>query len=120
VSWALDQATRTLRAEVDLENPDGVLRPGLYAYATIIAEEATGALTLPDSAIVREEGRAYCVVVEGGVARHREVEPGLSDGQRTEVRSGLDGTEAVVTANPAALADGQAVEAAPPAGAPAS
>jgi RND family efflux transporter MFP subunit len=118
ISWALDQQTRTLRAEVDLENPEGTLRPGLYAYATIVAEEHPDVLTVPATAIVREEGRAYCVVVEGDRARRREVGLGLSDGTKVEVVSGLEGGEAVVSKNAAALADGQTVRIdTPPAGA---
>ena len=47
-AYALDAKSRTLRAEIDLPNPDGKLHPGLYAYATIVAEEHPDALTLPD------------------------------------------------------------------------
>ncbi len=109
-SWSLDRATRTLRAEIDLPNPDGGLRPGLYAYATIVAEERPDALTLPKTAIVRHDGETYCVIVADGRAHRREIVPGLSDGTRTEVVSGLDGKEAVVKAEVDSLAEGQPVE----------
>jgi RND family efflux transporter MFP subunit len=115
ISWSLDRATRTLRAEVDVENPDGTLRPGLYAYVTIIAEERPEALTVPAAAIVREGARTYCVVVEDGRARHREVQLGVGDGKSFEVLSGLRGDEAIVAANAGSLADGQAVRVAQPA-----
>ena len=46
----------------------------------------------------------------------RPIEVGLSDGTRTEVVSGLAGGEAVVKANAASLADGQAVQVLEPAG----
>ncbi len=109
-SWALDPATRTLRAEVDVANPDGLLRPGLYAYATIVAEEHPDALTVPGSAVFADAGRSYCVVVADGRARRREVKIGLVDGKRAEVVSGLDPSDRVVEANAASLVDGQAVE----------
>ena len=89
-AWALDPATRTLRAEIDLPNPDDVLRPGLYAYATIIAEEHKDVLTVPATAVVQEGGKSFCVAVADGRARRKEVELGLSDGKRTEVVSGLE------------------------------
>lgn len=114
ISWALDQQTRTLRAEVDLENPDGTLRPGLYAYATIVTEEHADVLTVPATAVIREGGKAYCVVVEGDRARRREVQLGLNDGTRVEVLSGLEGGEAIVASNAGTLADGQPVRAEPP------
>jgi multidrug efflux pump subunit AcrA (membrane-fusion protein) len=90
-----------------------LLRPGLYAYAAIIAAERTDALTVPTTAVVRDGGQPYVVVVADGQARRREIEVGLSDGQRVEVASGLEGDEAIVRADAEALADGQSVEAEP-------
>lgn len=115
-SYALDTATRTLRAEVDLPNADGALRPGLYAYATVIAEDHPDALTLPATAVVRDGEQAVVVVVAGGRAARRAVELGLNDGTNVEVISGLDGDESVVKANAASLTDGQPVEPTEPAG----
>lgn len=116
-AWALDSATRTLRTEIDLPSGDDVLRPGLYAYATIIVEEHQDVQTLPTSAIVTDGARSYCMVVVDGHARRKEVKLGLSDGKRTEVVSGLSEGEMVVEANVSALADGQAVERNEPPGA---
>ena len=89
-AWALDSATRTLLTEIDLPNVDDALRPGLYAYVTIIAEEHKNALTLPATAIVKDGGKSFCVTVAGSRAQRKEVRVGLSDGKRTEVLSGLD------------------------------
>ncbi len=93
-----------------MPNPDDLLRPGLYAYATIIAEEHKDALTVPGTALITEGGRSYCVVVEKGQARRKEVKLGLVDGKRMEVVSGLGPDEMVVEVNAASLADGQTVE----------
>ncbi len=113
-SWSLDPATRTLRAEIDLPNTDDVLLPGLYAYATIVGDEHADALCVPTSAVVRDGATSYCVIVADGRAARRPVAIGLSDGSKTEVVSGLEGGEAVVKANAASLADGQAVAVAVP------
>jgi RND family efflux transporter MFP subunit len=110
-AWALDATTRTLRVEIDLPNPDEFLRPGLYAYATIIAEEHKNALTIPATALVKDGEKSYCVTVAEGQARRREVTPGLVEGKRIEIVSGLDGGENVVEMNATTLLDGQAVEA---------
>jgi RND family efflux transporter MFP subunit len=110
-AWALDPKTRTLHVEVDLPNPGGLLRPGLYAYATVVAEEHPEVLTVPAAAVFRgEKDQAFCVVVVAGKARRRPIGVGLTDGTRTEVASGLDGGEAVVKAYAASLTDGQPVE----------
>lgn len=115
-AWALDAATRTLRVEIDLPNAGDVLRPGLYAYATIIAEEHQDVLTVPGTAVISDGGKSYCVAVADGHAKRKEVGLGLSDGKRTEVVSGLDGGEKIVEANAASLADGQPVERSEPQG----
>jgi HlyD family secretion protein len=117
-AWALDPRTRTLRVEIDIPNPGGKLRPGLYAYATLIAEEHLGVLTVPTTALIRDKDKATCVViVVAGKAVRRPIEVGLTDATRAEVVSGLDGSEAVVKAYAATLNDGQPVELNPPAAA---
>jgi RND family efflux transporter MFP subunit len=108
-AWALDPKTRTIRAEIDIPNPGGNLRPGLYVYATVIVEEHRDVLTIPTTAIVQEQGRSFCVVVTDGKAVRKQIVAGLSDGTLTEVVSGLNGSEFVVKANSASLSDGQAV-----------
>jgi RND family efflux transporter MFP subunit len=115
-SWTLDPKNRTLRAEIDLPNPKGTLRPGLYAYATIIVAEHLNALTVPSTAVVRENARTYCVAVVDGKAQRKPLTLGLEDGTRTEVLSGLREDDAIVKVNAASLVDGQAVRVVSPPG----
>ncbi|WP_152049737.1 efflux RND transporter periplasmic adaptor subunit [Tautonia marina] len=110
-SWALDRATRTLRAEIDLENSDRTLQAGLYVYVSIVAEQRDEVLTLPLSAVLTDdEGQSSSVVIVDGRIQRRALELGLSDGTRVEVRAGLKEGEPVVTSDPSAFDDGQAVE----------
>jgi HlyD family secretion protein len=109
-AWALDPKTRTIRTEIDIPNPGGKLRPGLYAYATVIVEEHKDVLTIPTTAVVQDKDKAFCVVVADGKAVRRPIGTGLSDGTRTEVTSGLEGNELVVKANAISLSDGQALK----------
>lgn len=94
---------------MDLDNPEGRLRPGLYAHARIVAEEHAGALTVPASAVVRDGAKRFCLVVADGRARRVEVRTGIADGPRVEVVSGLDPGDLVVTAGAESLTDGQPV-----------
>jgi RND family efflux transporter MFP subunit len=109
-AWALDPKTRTIRAEIDIPNAGGKLRPGLYAWVTIVVEEHPNVLTIPTSVVVKEKDQSYCVVIVSGKAVRRRIEVGLKDGTRTEVVSGLQGGEAVVKSNAASLTDGQPVD----------
>jgi multidrug efflux pump subunit AcrA (membrane-fusion protein) len=108
-SWTLDARNRTLRTEIDVQNPKGTLRPGLYAYATLVVEEHADALTVPSSALVRQDSQAYCVAVADGRAVRRPVTVGLNDGTKAEILSGLRGNEAIVKAYASSLSDGQSV-----------
>ena len=113
-AWALESATRTLLAEIDLPNTDDLLRPGLYAYATIVTEEHKAALTLPTTAVIKEGTKTFCVTIANGKAKRMEIKTGISEGKRTEVQFGLKEGDKVVEANGASLVDGQSVEVAKP------
>jgi multidrug efflux pump subunit AcrA (membrane-fusion protein) len=108
-SWTLDARNRTLRTEIDVPNPKGTLRPGLYAYATLIVEEHADALTVPSTAVVRQDSQTYCVAVADGRAARKPVKVGLDDGTKAEILSGLDENEQIVKAYASSLADGQPV-----------
>jgi RND family efflux transporter MFP subunit len=113
-SWALDPGTRTLLTEIDIPNPDGVLRPGLYAYASIVDEEHKDALTLPATAVFKDGGTSYCVAVADGRARRKAIRTGIVEAKRVEVISGIQESDLIVEANASSLTDGQAVEAVKP------
>jgi len=112
---SLDDSTRTLRAEIDLDNTPAAaggglpLRPGLYATTTIVAETHPDAIAIPKAAVVRDAAGAACFVVADGTARRRPITTGIEEGGLVEVTAGLDGSERIVTAGAASLADGQAV-----------
>ncbi len=106
-SWVLG-ANRTLRTELDLPNPSGLLRPGMYATAHILLQERPDACVLPLSAIVREGKQAFCWVAKDGQAVRIPITLGLQVGSDVEVVSGLKGDELVVQSQAASLQEGQA------------
>jgi multidrug resistance efflux pump len=125
-SWTLDQATRTLRAEVDLPNPDGVLRPGMFATVRL-AVERPGAWVVPAGAVVTADEQPYALRAEGGKAVRTPVKLGARQGGTVEilqkqtrpVKAGepapwepLTGSEEFLTARPAGWTDGMALAAA--------
>lgn len=129
-AYALDRTTRTLLAEVDLPNPQDRLRPGMYAYATLTAEQRD-VWTLPAAAVVTQgeitQGyQTFCYVVRDGKAHRLPITVGARDGRAVEVmkkqakaeRPGeegrwedVTGDEEVVAAEAASLSDGQPVKA---------
>jgi len=85
----LDASTRTLRVRFDADNPDGALRPGMYA--TVRIEHSLGdVLALPDEAVI-DTGvrRVVFVEVADGRFQPREVSLGRKGGDAWEVLGGL-------------------------------
>jgi len=95
----VNAATRTLRARVELANPGGRLKPGMFA--TLVFGESAGAkaLLVPSEAVIRTGERSVVIVAEGeGKFHQREVEVGFESGGKTEIRKGLaEGDKVVVS-----------------------
>ena len=66
-----------------------VLRPGMYAVATILLDQRENVLTLPVAAIVRDGGKTFCCCVMSGKIDRRKIELGLRSGDEVEIVSGL-------------------------------
>lgn len=109
MSGALDPATRTMLVEIDLPNPDGLIKPGYYGRTRIVLESRKQVLALPDATVHDEQGNAYVYVVAGeSEAQRTLIHVGVDDGEWAEIASGLDGNQRVIAA-PAAVADGAPV-----------
>jgi RND family efflux transporter MFP subunit len=112
---SLDPATRTLDAEVQLQNQSGELRAGMYGRASIVTGVHPGALTVPVGAVQISNGRSYVFVLqprpEAGATtvQRREVRAGVDGEEWLEVVSGLHADEEVVTAGLEGLSDGSPV-----------
>ena len=110
-SRSLNPATRTMRAEIDLPNPNGLLLPGMFGRATLKLEVRTDAVTIPAEAIHAEGDRSFVYQAVGGRARRVDVETLPGDGIDIEVTGGLDGSERIIIAAREPLSDGTAVNA---------
>jgi Cu(I)/Ag(I) efflux system membrane fusion protein len=97
----LNAQTRTARIRIELPNPDGVLRPDMYADVEIATGTDTPVLTVPDSAVV-DSGERRVVLLDKGEGRFepRAVKLGRRGDGRVEVREGVTADDrVVVTAN---------------------
>ena len=103
-----DPQSRTMRVEVDLPNPTGKLRPGMYGQVTIDLHTDRSAVVLPVSCLVgaQKEGKGNVFVVRDGKARLTSVTLGSNDGIHVEILEGLAPSDEVVSGPLGALADG--------------
>ena len=93
----VNAATRTLRARVELANPLGKLKPGMFATLGFAAGGGGKALLVPSEAVIRTGERSVVIVAEGeGRFQQREVEIGFESDGKSEIRKGLAEGERVV------------------------
>jgi len=109
-SGALDEATRTMLVEADFPNPEGTLRPGMYASIRIAVEKHTGAITVPVEALVMEKTNAFVFKVADSKVKKVAVKLGFSDGTNAEILEGLGDGEDVIVPGKVPPADGQPVK----------
>lgn len=111
VSPTIDPGTRTLRVKANLPNPDGLLRPGLFARADLGVALRRGALLVPTEAVLqRASGPAVFVVGADGRVARRDVTVGAFHRDGVEVTQGLASGDLVVTRGHSGLVDGVAVK----------
>ncbi len=84
LSWSLNPTQRTLKTEIDLENPHGILRPGMYVHALIDIEHPD-AWVIPSSAILIRDGATFCYEARDGKTHRLPLKLGLNDGKSVEI-----------------------------------
>jgi membrane fusion protein (multidrug efflux system) len=108
-SYALDEASKTMLAEIELPNPTHELRPGMYATVKIGIEHKNDALLVPANVVVMEKAGASVFILVENKAKKTRVQTGFNDGTQVEITSGLEPDQKVIVPGRAALADGQPV-----------
>ncbi len=106
-----DTATRTMRAEIDLKNPQGLLVDGMYGRVTIELVPPGEELTIPSTAVMAHapEGKGVVQVVKDGIVRHANVSLGHDDGVTVLVPGGLSESDSVMIRPNRGLTDGDPV-----------
>jgi RND family efflux transporter MFP subunit len=99
---------RMLLVEADVQN-DGNLRPGSFAKAEIVTNDAKMAVTVPSNAIVTFAGIEKVIVVENGKALEKPITTGRRSGEWTEILAGVSVGDQVIV-DPGNLQSGMPVE----------
>ena len=111
VNPTLNPMTRTAQAEIEVPNPDLLLRPGMFADVSVVIKEKTAVPIIPKYAIIEktslnyEDGQLttskvkinrHAFVVEDSLAIRRDITIGIEDRIKAEIISGLQGGEKIV------------------------
>ena len=105
---ALDQATKTMLAEIEIANPTGDLRPGAYASVRLEVERKPDALLVPVQALLVEKAGSSLFTVADAKAKKTPIQTGFNDGANVELLNvKLD--QPVILVGKQTLTDGQPV-----------
>jgi RND family efflux transporter MFP subunit len=102
--------TRTMETEVDVENKDLSIDPGMYANTQLLLNHADNVLTIPVEALVLRENKELVYVLDGQNRVHeRAVEIGLRGSQLAEIKNGLAEGDRVIVGGQAKYQEGERV-----------
>ncbi|MGH9500899.1 MAG: efflux RND transporter periplasmic adaptor subunit [Terriglobales bacterium] len=108
---ALNDQTRTMETEIDVENRDGTLVAGMYAETSLTLSQRNSVLTLPIQAVRREGSSASVLLLDqDDRIRERQVKLGEEGNDRIEIVSGLSENDQVVIGNPSDFSPGEKVQ----------
>jgi RND family efflux transporter MFP subunit len=108
---SLDRQTRTMETEIDFDNRNGRLIPGMYTETKLSLREKKNALTVPLEAVSRNGDEATVLAVNAqNVVQERQVRLGLEDNARVEVVSGLAEGERVVIGSRSEFHNGEKIQ----------
>jgi membrane fusion protein, multidrug efflux system len=110
VSPSVSASSRTLTVEAEVQNPNAELKPGQFATVRILLPQSEAAVLVPQRAIRTISGSTYVFVIKNGFAEQRLVQPGQTEGDLVELKSGVRPDETVATSNVDQLSDGAAVK----------
>lgn len=110
VSPAVDPATKGYPVEIELANPEGQIKQGMFARARLAVRESKNAVVIPVDALVNRPEGKYVFAVQNGKAKEFKVETGIAHDGMIEVAPGaLKPGDQVVTVGHQSLVDGMAV-----------
>jgi len=96
INSVLDPETRTVKVRTEVANPDGRLKPDMFANVQIVTDVNRAAISIPQSAVLNDEGKTIVFVAEGNGYKKRQVQAGIQNNDRVEIVDGLTAGDKVV------------------------
>lgn len=109
-SRALEEKSRTMRVEIDVDNSAGAVYPGMYGAVTLVLREIKNALTVPAAAVYSVDSGVYVIQSRNKQAHRIPVRTGCDDGVVVQILEGLTGDEEIIVSNKGQIAEGQFIQ----------
>jgi RND family efflux transporter MFP subunit len=115
-SGKVERNTRTMHTEVDVPNPNGRFKPGMYAFVRVILQEEKNALVVPVQSVSQGDKPTILILNKDNVIEERPVKIGLQTPDKVQIREGVAEGDLVLigsrnSARPGQKADGKLTEA---------
>ncbi len=110
VSPAIDLDTRTLSIEAKIPNPKSLLKAGFFAKGIIATIIENNVPFVPESAVYSSVGITKLFVIEGDIAKEKNIRPGLKENNLVEVSNGVKPGDVVAVSSLDRLYDGVKVK----------
>jgi membrane fusion protein, heavy metal efflux system len=96
INSVVDPETRTVKVRTEVANPDGRLKPDMFANVQIVTDMNRSAISIPQSAVLNDDGKTIVFVAEGNGYKKRQVQAGIQNNDRVEIVDGLNAGDKVV------------------------
>jgi membrane fusion protein (multidrug efflux system) len=110
IGTTADPATLTFSSEIEVDNPDGLIKPGMIARVTLVRKTLPDSIAIPIFAVLSVENQRHVLVEDQGVARVRAIETGIVQGNSVQVTRGLAAGDRLIVVGQRDLKDGDAVK----------
>lgn len=112
VSPALDQGSTTLEVWVVIKNKDGAYKAGTPVHVSIATHTEPDAVSIPNEALISTKagGKAVMVIGQDSIAHQKDVKTGITDGHDTQILSGVEAGNQVITKGAYGMDDGTKVK----------
>jgi len=112
MSQSVDLATRTMPVEIDIENKEGKLKPGMFTSTELILSQENNAMILPSQCVIKDDKGTYVYQVnfKDSSAFKKYIQIGLQQDNNDQVTSGLADEDKVVLTGQTLLKEGSKVK----------
>ncbi len=100
----------TFDVKLEIDNPDGKIKSGMFGEVVFTKEENKDALVVPKNAVLENEEGKYVYLSVDGKAKQVQVETGIETGEKIEITSGLKNGDLVITKGQTYINDGDEIE----------